>query len=298
MRDDVMTLAAALAFRGFLALFPFGIFVAALGSEIARALNIDNPARQAVQALGSVLPSEAAIMIEAVLQQTIESSSTTLLSAGVILALIFAAGGADAVIKAMNRAYDVPEARPFWRRYLVALTMSLIGGIGVITAFLLLVPLRLLGPQVATLLGLGELGGPMVAIIASIGAVLLVIVAVAIVYRVAPNIKLPIRSVLPGSVLFAFSWLVAALGFGFYVSNFGTYANTYGALAGVALLLLFFYISAILLLVAAEINAVLHQMAAPEDVADRQDESEDRKERSKEGERTTSGAARSSAGTG
>jgi len=298
MRDDVMTLAAALAFRGFLALFPFGIFVAALGSEIARALNIDNPARQAVQALGSVLPSEAAIMIEAVLQQTIESSSTTLLSAGVILALIFAAGGADAVIKAMNRAYDVPEARPFWRRYLVALTMSLIGGIGVITAFLLLVPLRLLGPQVATLLGLGELGGPMVAIIASIGAVLLVIVAVAIVYRVAPNIKLPIRSVLPGSVLFAFSWLVAALGFGFYVSNFGTYANTYGALAGVALLLLFFYISAILLLVAAEINAVLHQMAAPEDVADRRDESEDRKERSKEGEQTSSGSARSSAGAG
>lgn len=283
MRDDVMTLAAALAFRGFLALFPFAIFVAALGAEIARVLNIDNPARQAVQALSSVLPSEAATMVEGVIQQTIESSSTTLLSGGVIFALVFAAGGADAVIKAMNRAYDVPEARPFWRRYVVALTMSLIGGVGVITAFMLLVPLRLLGPQVATLLGLGELGGPMVAIIASIGAVLLLIVAVTIVYRVAPNIKLPIQSVLPGAVLFAFTWLVTALGFGVYVSNFGTYANTYGALAGVALLLIFFYISAILLLVAAEINAVLHEMAAPVDVADRREESEDRAERSQAG---------------
>lgn len=269
-----MTLAAALSYRGFLALFPFVIFVAALGGEIAHWMNIQNPATLAVNALGDVLPAEAASMLESVLQQTIQSSSTGLLSAGVILALVFAAGGANEIIKAMNRAYDVPEARPFWRRYLVALSMALIGGLGVVIAFVLFVPLRIWAPTIAQWLGLGEFGGLAVAVIASAGAIALLIFAVSFIYRIAPNIKLPVTSVLPGAVLFAIAWLVAAFGFGFYVSNFGSYANTYGALAGVALLLIFFYISSILLLVAAEANQVLHSLADPQDVERRRHEAE------------------------
>ena len=269
IRDDVIGLSAELAYRFFLALFPFVIFVASLGGTIARTLNIENPARQAIDALGAVVPSEASQTIQRELEQIINNSSTSLLSAGVIFALIFATGGTNAVIKAMNRAYGVPEGRPFWRRYILAGVLSIIGGAGVVAAFLLFIPVRLLAPQLAEQLGLGELGGPLVTAVAVLGSMAVLVVAVTVIFRVAPNIRLPLRSVLPGAVFFAVGWLLAAFVFGYYVGNFGNYANMYGAMAGVVIMLLFFYITSFVLLLAAELNGVLHELGAPEDVEQR-----------------------------
>lgn len=274
MRDDVLGLSAELAYRFFLALFPFTIFITALGGFIAAELPIDNPAQRAVELLGNLLPPEAASLVESELRRIIDSQSAGLLSLGAILALFFATGGMNAIIKAMNRAYRVPEARPVWKRYLVALALTMVAGTGIVAAFVLFVPLRMLGPALARTLGAGELAGPITNTVAALGAFVLLIAAVSIVYRVAPNIRLPLRAVLPGAVLFAVTWLVATFGFGFYVSNFGNYANTYGALAGVAVMLIWFYVSALMLLVAAEVNEVMHEMADPADVQSRRREAE------------------------
>jgi membrane protein len=269
VRDDVPGLAAELAFRFFLALFPFAIFLAALGAFVASLLAIPDPSQRAVQLLGDLLPAEAATLVQRQLQLVIDRQNPGLLSIGALAALFFATGGTNAIIKAMNRAYGVGERRPIWRRYVLAITLTIFAGASIMAAFLLLVPLRMVVPQILADLGLGAVATAAVNVIIAALALVLVVTAASVIYRVAPNIKLPPRSVLPGAVLFAVIWLITTLGFGFYVSNFGDYANTYGALAGVAIVLIWFYVSSLILLVAAEVNEVIHEMADPEDVARR-----------------------------
>ncbi|CAN5749071.1 hypothetical protein BH24CHL5_BH24CHL5_07490 [soil metagenome] len=272
LRDDVLGLSAELSYHFFLALFPFAIFVTTLGGSLAGALPIENPAQRAVEVLGDVLPQEAAALVEGQLEAIIDGSSAGLLSIGAVLALFFATGGTNAIIKAMNRTYSVPESRPIWKRYLVALGLTVVSGLGLVAAFTLAVPLRILGPQIASAIGLGGISLLLVNVAFALGALTLLVVAAAIVYRVAPNTRLPIKAVLPGAFLFALAWMVAAFGFGIYVSDFAAYANFYGALAGVVVMLLFFYISSLILLVAAEVNEVIQEMAAPDDVEQRRRE--------------------------
>lgn len=269
MRDDVMGLAAELSYRFFLAIFPFAIFLTALGGFVATQLPIQNPAEQAVQMLGDALPQEAAAVVQSELENIIQQQSGSLLSVGAVLALFFATGGTNAVIKAMNRVYGVAEGRPIWKRYLVALAMTLLAGAALIGAFILLGPLRIFGPQIADALGLGETAPLIITIVGGILAFLLLLLAAAYVYRVAPNIRLPLKSVLPGALLFAVAWIVGTLGFFFYVTNFGNYGSTYGALAGVVIMLIWFYVSALLFLISAEFNEVLHEIRDPADVENR-----------------------------
>jgi membrane protein len=274
VRDDVPGLAAELAFRFFLAMFPFAIFLTALGAFIATELAIPDPSQRAVQLLGDLLPAEATTLVQRQLQQVVDSQNAGLLSIGALAAVFFATGGTNAIIKAMNRAYGVRERRPLWRRYILAIVLTLFAGASVVTAFVLWVPLRILIPEILEALGLGAVATVVANVILAVLALALVVTAASVIYRVAPNIKLPMRSVLPGAVLFAIGWLITTLGFGFYVSNFGNYANTYGALAGVAIVLLWFYFSSLILLVAAEVNEVIHEMSDPQDVDRRRRESE------------------------
>ncbi len=274
MRDDVMGLAAELSYRFFLALFPFALFLAALGGFVAAQLPIENPAQRAVELLGDALPGEATELLRVELERVIANRTPGLLSAGAILALFFATGGMNAIIKALDRAYSVSETRPFWKRYLVALVMTVVAGAAVIVAFVLLVPLRMLGPAIGGALGLGQNTSLLVNLLAAVLAFVLIVGAVAYVFRVAPNIRLPLRAVLPGAFLFAVVWVAATLGFSFWVTNFGNYGATYGALAGVVIALIWFYVSALLLLVAAEVNEVLHELADPADVENRRRDSE------------------------
>lgn len=276
MDDDVFGLAAELAYRFFLAIFPFAIFLTALGGFIAASLNVENPAGKIVQSLGDVLPQGADTIVKSQLQQIIDLRDPSLLSASALLALFFATGGMNAVIKAMNRVYDVTEGRAIWRRYGVAFLLTIIGGAGMISAFVLYGPVLYLTPQVVQFLGLGSQTALIISLISMIAALALVVIAVTLVYRLAPNIRLPLVTLLPGALLFALVWLVAILGLNIYVANFASYANTYGALAGVVILLLFFYVSALLFLLAGEFNASLHTITAPRDLQERRHESEEK----------------------
>jgi membrane protein len=266
VRDDVAGLAAEMSYRFFMAIFPFAIFLTAFGGFVAQQLAVSNPAARIVQALSGVLPPDAATLVQSQLEQIISGQNATLLSAGALLALWFATGGMNAIIKALNRAYNVPEGRVTWHRYVVAIVLTLVGGATVIAAFVLFVPVRLIASEVVSTLGFGQFAQLAVNATSGAAALLLLIAAAAFIYRVAPNIKLPPGAVLPGAVVFAVSWLAITFGFAFYVSNFGNYANTYGALAGVVIMLIWFYLSSILLLVSAEINEVVHQIRKPGEI--------------------------------
>ncbi|MGE5597220.1 MAG: YihY/virulence factor BrkB family protein [Hyphomicrobiales bacterium] len=257
--DDVAGLAAELTYRSFLALFPFLIFLAALGGAIATAFDVQDPAQKFIDLFGDRLPSDAQSVMKTQAEGVINGNHAGLLSVGFVGALWAAMGGAGAMIKGLNRAYDIPDSRPFWRKRLLALGLVLAATIAIFGGVALIFATQFYGQQIADKVGLG---GAFRLIIGLGTWPLLLVVLLAIVgfvYWAAPNVGLPFRWVSPGAVFFTVVWLVATVGFGFYVANFSSYNATYGALGGVVVLLLWFYISNLVLLLGAEINALLDE---------------------------------------
>lgn len=260
--DDVSGLAAELTYRSLLAIFPFFIFLAALSGVIADLLSIEDPARQVVDAIGETLPADAASLVNTQLEAVLGQRATGLLSVGLVTALWAASGGVKAVIKAMNRAYDVEETRSFIKRNLLALGLTIFTTVFLLGGFILAAAGGAIASGIADATGTQAWVRAAIDIGRLVGAVALLSVLASVLYWAGPCTKdMPFRWVTPGTVMFVVVWLLATLGFGFYVANFGSYNATYGALGGVIVLLLFFYISAYVLLAGAELNAVLQRAA-------------------------------------
>jgi membrane protein len=94
-------------------------------------------------------------------------------------------------------------------------------------------------------------------------AFVILTVAVAVIYHAAPNVRHRFKWISPGALFAVTSWIVASLGFNYYVSNFGKYDAMYGSIGAIIVLLLYFFISAAVLLFGAEINAVIERSQAP-----------------------------------
>lgn len=268
MQDDVTGLAAEMSYRFLFALFPMFIVIAAAGSMFAQASGVEDPTAE-LMAMGlDTLPADARSVIEGQLNSLLSSTQPGLLSVGLLAALWAGSGGIKAVIKGINRAYDVQETRPFWRANLVALGLTLLMAVAVIGGFLVLVVGQFFVERLATTFGDGGWQQTVVSLARWPIVVLLLIVGMAFLYWAAPNAKLPFRWISPGAVLFVIGWLVATAAFGFYVSNFANYNQTYGALGGVIVLMLWLYLTNIILLVGAELNAVLFQYNHPDEAAE------------------------------
>ena len=253
--DQVPLLAAGVAFWSFMSLFPAIFAAIAVYGLVA---DKDTVTRQA-QAVSEALPANAASLIvdqmETIGSQSGNSLNLTLV-VSVLLALWTSSAAVSNIIVAINTAYDQPETRTFFLRKGLALLLSLgaivfvVTSVGLITVAPIL--LDTFVPEGATraLLQVGRW----------VGLVLAAGVAMAVLYTVAPDrsrARLPWVSV--GAVVATAAWLVASLGFSLYVDNFGSYGRTYGALAGVAILLLWLWMTALIVLVGAEINSEAEQ---------------------------------------
>jgi YihY family inner membrane protein len=255
-RDDVALLASALAFRFFLALFPFFLFLAALSSVVVWLLAIQDPADKMLELLGE-LPGGVAQALRGELQAVLDERRPGAISLGVVGTVWITATGVSALMQAMNHAYDVEETRPVWQRSLIAVTAALLAGPLLLGVFVLLMYGDFLGQQLAAALGLADVYGLTVRVgrwPVLLGTLLLVTAAV---YRAAPNLSLRWSWVAPGALAFTAGWVGLTAVFSFYVDTFRAYGATYGTLASVAILLVWFYLSAVLLLLGAELNALL-----------------------------------------
>jgi membrane protein len=262
--DDIPQLAAALAYRFLFALFPFAIFLAALAAFVAGWIGIDDPTSRILGAVADNLPPDVAGQIAPQLDAVIGQTRPGLLSVGAIVALWAATGGIKSLIKAMNRAYEVPESRSFVARTSLAGGLTVLGSAGILVAFVTIVGGSLLTEQAVASLGLGPSGWEAVSVLRWPVVLALVAVAVALLFRFGPNVAVSLRWTFAGGVAFAIGWAVATAIFSIYVSNFADYANTYGALGGVVVLMLWFYITALLLLLAAELTSFLAKAYEPE----------------------------------
>lgn len=265
-------LSAEIAYRFLFAVFPFGLFVAALGSFVAVYFSIDNPADEAVRALGDNLPPSIADAIRPELEHLLSSARPDLVSIGALTALWAATGGVNAAVKGMHRAFDVKEARPFAMRYVVAVGLTLVLAVVIVGSFVTIVGGAMLVEQAVAKLGLGELATTLLWWLRWPALFLALTCAVAILYRYGPSVAVPWRWVLAGAAVFAVGWLVATGLLGFYVGHIADYGATYGSLGAVIVLMTWLYVTAALLMIGAEITASLARELTPEAIRRRGEE--------------------------
>lgn len=255
--DDMPTYAAALAYQILFALFPFVIFLLALLGF----LDIPQFFPWLLSQSRAALPEQAVGLVEGVVRQIRGNAQGGLLSFGILAALWSSSGGVRSLMHALNRAYGA-EDRPASRRYPLSVLYTLLLAVMLIAA----VGLMLIGPGVAAYVAdQAGMGGTVVALWTWLrlpAAVVLLVLAVAVVYYAFPNVEQPFRLITPGAILAVVAWVLASLGFGYYLSNLANYGATYGSLGGVIALLLYLFISSAVLLLGAEVNAEIHRASA------------------------------------
>ena len=256
--DQVPLLAAGVAFYSFLALFPAMIAAVMLYGL----LRDPDDVRRQVASLSDTLPSDAASLLTGQLEAITTTSSGGLglgLVISLVLALWSASGGVGNVMTAVNLAYDEEETRGFVKRRALALGLTLAAIVFVVVAGSLVA----VAPAVLdNVIGDGPARWGLEAA-RWLGLLVAMAVALAVLYKVAPDRDAPrFRWVSIGSVVATVIWLLASLGFSLYVDNFGSYNKTYGALAGVVVLLLWLWLTMYVVLLGAEINAEAEQQTA------------------------------------
>jgi membrane protein len=250
-KDNCLALAAQLAYYFFFALFPSLLFLVALASYFPVTTLIDDMFRT----LGGFMPPEALTLITDQLTKISDSEDTGLMTLGMLLAVSSSSAAMTAIIDTLNRAYGIDESRPWWKVRLTAIALT----IGVSLFILISFALVIVGPTVATRLAaewhLGAafewtwkiLQWPVVFALVSLG--------IALIYYFAPDADQDWTWLTPGSLAATILWLIASLGFKYYVANWGNYTETYGLIGAVMILLLWFYISGLVILLGAEMNA-------------------------------------------
>ena len=258
--DDMMTYAAAMSYAVFFSLFPFIIFLLALLSFLGLGSVFDFLLQQA----STVMPSNAQTMLSNIVNQIRGQASGGIMSFGVIIALWSASSAVRMTMHALNVAYDV-EDRPGWKKFPLSILYALILAVLLIVSAGLMFAGPSLVEPIFRAVGLGSVVSLLTTLWAFLRipvAVLLLMLAVAIIYWLFPNVASePFRFVTPGAVIAVIVWILASLGFSYYVSNFSSYSATYGALASVIVLLLYFYISSLIVLFGAEINSETYRVA-------------------------------------
>lgn len=253
--DNVPLLAAGVAFFGFLSLFPALIAMLTIYGLVV------SPAKagQQVSQYASALPPESRKVLTDQLTAVTKGSHGALgvgLIISVLLALWSASGGMSNLVKATNIAYDEEEKRGFVKQRGIALLLTLGAVVFMIVTLVLVAVL----PAVLDHLPLGGVGRFLVQVLRWVALVVAVMIALAVLYRVAPDRDAPRFSwVSLGAIAATVLWVAGSIAFSLYVSNFGKYNKTYGAVAGVAVLMLWLYLTSYIVLFGAEVNAESEQ---------------------------------------
>jgi membrane protein len=258
-RTRAFTMAAAMSYYFLLALVPLLIFLSAMLGY----LPIPNLFDQLLDILAVLVPPAAMQMVQHILSSLLTPHRGGLLSFGLLSYLWTASGGFAASIEALNVAYDVEKSRSWWRDRLQALLLTLTTGLLSLLGLLLIIA----GPRFGHLMTELLLVPPVLAevwpLMRLVTIFVIFVVAVEIQYYFAPNRKQRFMDTLPGAVVAVLGIFLSSAGLSYYFSHLSNYNKTYGSLGAVIILMLWFYVVALLLVVGAELNAeLLKQIAA------------------------------------
>ena len=254
--DNVLGLAAQTAYYFFFSLFPLLLFAAPVIGLIGDQERI---VRWVMAQLATTVPPDAIEFLSGIVEEVVFAPGAPgLMSVGLVLAAWTGSNVFNALIDALNRAYDVAEGRPWWKKRLVALASVVISGLilAIVSTVMLAGPEIVRWVERTTPLGPAAAGAWMV--LQYPVAFAFLVGMMYLIYYSLPNLRQDKRQVLVGAVAAAIVWVLVTLLFRAYVTNFGNYNKTYGTLGAVIVLLTWMYLTMLVILAGGELNAELH----------------------------------------
>ena len=256
--DECTDLAAALTYYAVLSIFPAAIALTSLLGLVGQA---EESVDTVLEVLGPLVSEQMLGTIEPTLRQISESQSAGLaLVLGLAGALWTASGYVGAFGRAMNRIYEIPEGRPFWKLRPIMLVITIVALALMAAVLLMLVVSGPVAESIGDVVGLGDAAVTAWSIAKWPVLAVAVVLIVAMLYYATPNVKQPkFRWISVGALVAIVTWVLASIAFAFYVANFSSYNKTYGSLAGVIVALLYLWLTNLALLFGAEVDSELER---------------------------------------
>ena len=256
-RHNVFTLAASGAYYFFFSLFPLLLFLAPVMSYVGdKEMLIGG----IMQQLSPLMPSDAREVVEAVLRDVVfTTAAPALMSVGAVLAAFAGSNVIAMLTAALNIAYDVTEPRPWWKRRLLAMTFVVLGGLAIALSTTVLIAGERIILWATRTFGLEDLTGQVLTLLQYPVTFAVIVIVLWLIYYILPAVKQSPRRALVGAVVAAILWVLVTLGFRFYVYQFGGYNRTYGTIGGIIILLMWMYLTMVVLLAGGELNSELHR---------------------------------------
>lgn len=250
-KDDIFALGAQLAYYLILSFFPFLIFLLTLiGFSKLDSMAVLNGLR-------TLLPTSVFELVYNIVIEVIEKQNTGLLGASLLLVVWSASSAFRAVIKGINKAYEIKENRSFIKRAIIAMICTFSLAFVIILTLVMLVFGRVIGNLLITYLPFPEFVAKIWDFI-RYGILLFIMICIfAGIYRYTPSKRLKWKEVFPGAAICTVGWLIVSLGFSFYINNFSSYSKIYGGLGAVIVLITWLYITSIIFIAGGEINSVI-----------------------------------------
>ncbi|MEG1002969.1 YihY/virulence factor BrkB family protein [Clostridium sp.] len=252
-RDDIFALASQLAYYLILSFFPFLIFLITLigFSKFNSAEVLDG--------LQSILPTAVYELTSSTIQEVVTTQHTGVLGVSGILTIWAASSAFRAVIKGVNKAYDVEENRSFVNRVIIGMIGVIALALTIISTLAMLVFGDLIGNYLNQVLPFEHLITFVWNILRYVIIIAMMIVVFAMIYKVAPAKKIKFLNVLPGAIITTLVWLVVSLGFSYYINNFSHYSRIYGSLWAVFALMIWLFITSMVFIFGVEVNSILEK---------------------------------------
>lgn len=250
-RNDVSGNAAQLAYYMLFSIFPMLLIAATLLAY----LHIDKDS--VFNMIKEFAPDQIMDFLEDNLNTLLTQKNGGLLSIGIIATLWSASNGMNAVMKSLNKAYGVTNKRNYVVQRLLSMffTLAMLATVG--ATLLLLVFGQQIGMFLINHLNFSEDFLSFWNNLRWTVTLVVIFVVFTFLYWVAPNRRSTLISVLPGALFSTIGWTVASVGFAYYVNNFGNYSATYGSIGVIIILMLWFYLTGIILMIGGELNATL-----------------------------------------
>ncbi|HZK55336.1 MAG TPA: YihY/virulence factor BrkB family protein [Desulfosporosinus sp.] len=247
---DLPSMSAQITYYLILAFFPFLLFLINLLSftPLSSELLITN--------FNAFLPHDTAILVKNMLVQTVQAKSTTLLILGMLGSLWAASKGVSAIRKGLNNSYEVKESRHFVHLSFIALISTLGVTVMIIFTIVMLVFGKIIGSYVFGLIGATHLFEIIWSFLRYGIPLSLMFMTFSLIYKYVPNRRLKFKNIMVGTIFATGGWITTSLLFSFYVNTFANYEKVYGSLGGVIALISWLYISALIILLGGELNAI------------------------------------------
>ena len=253
-KDDVFALSSQLAYYLVLSFFPFMLFLMTLvGFSDLSSVEI-------LEGLSVILPKKILELTQSTVKEVSDNQYTGLLGISIVLMIWTASSAFKAIIKGVNKAYNLKENRSFIKLSIISMLGILALALIIILALIMLVFGNVIGEYIKSADKFYEIIFILWNIFRYVFIFIIMIVIFATIYRLAPAKKLTWKEVIPGSIFSTLGWILVSFIFSFYIDNFNNYSRFYGSLGAVFILMTWLFLISMIIILGVEINFVTSEI--------------------------------------